>query len=605
MKRIHWADNGGCGAGETVQTKSKFLSLFLALTVVFVPRFAWGVEWFVTNKASFTSAMSAVQPGDVIAWKNGTYDNQSSIVFEPVAQGTSNAPITLRPETPGGVIFRGNTQFNLGGHYLVVTGFRFDNSNFSFSDSNTVSAIINFRAHSTLTRHAYNCRVTQCAFASYDNPVTAGTSKWFEMYGSTNRFDHNSVSNKVTRGAVLIVELSDTTNNIACGHRIDHNVFADRPYGPLLNEYETVRVGTSSYSEQNARVLVDRNYFWRCSGEAEFVSNKSCENSYLYNTFVECYGSLTLRHGRGCRVEGNIFLGNNLADSGGIRISNRDHVIVNNYLQDLTGLNYQSGLAIMDGTAFTTDSNPDLSGSYVQVSNVVIAVNTLVNVAQPVVYGVGKGGSGRTNPPLSLTLAANIISATSAPLFTVTDPPAVPVTYLENIIWGAASGLPTNPELIVTDPLLVADAQGIRRPATDSPAIGAAGTQSLLPGNLLDMDGALRPLNGRDIGADQVGFGARPIAPQAATEVGPFWMRPSGPLTVTDVSLIAPETFRISIRSPGTTWAQMLTLQQSSSPDGPWTNLVGGIAEADDDGVFAAAVNASGQPKLFWRVGRP
>jgi hypothetical protein len=126
----------------------------------------------------------------------------------------------------------------------------------------------------------------------------------------------------------------------------------------------------------------------------------------------------------------------------------------------------------------------------------------------------------------------------------------------------------------------------------------------LFPGDLLDMDGALRPLDGRDIGADQVSVGARPIAPQTATEVGPFWMQPTGQPDVTDLTPIAPEMFRISIRSPGTTWAQMLTVQQSANPDGPWTNLVGGIAEADDDGIFPAVVNSSGQPNLFWRVVR-
>jgi len=262
-------------------------------------------------------------------------------------------------------------------------------------------------------------------------------------------------------------------------------------------------------------------------------------------------------------------------------------------------------LGIMDGSTITPTNNPDLSGSYVQVSNVVIAANTLVNVAYPVVYGVGKGGSGRTQPPLSLTLAANIITGTNAPLFTVTDPPAIPVTYLDNIIWGAASGFTTNSELAVTNPLLVTDTLDILRPVANSPAIGAAAPQSLFPGDLLDMDGALRPLNGRDIGADQVGVGARPIAPLAANEVGPFWMQPTGPPEVTDLNRIPTEMYRISIRSPGTAWAQMLTLQQSTSPEGPWTNLVGVITEADDCGIFAAAVNSGGEPKLFWRAGRP
>ena len=69
-------------------------------------------------------------------------------------------------------------------------------------------------------------------------------------------------------------------------------------------------MGTSDLSTQDAWIAVESNYFYRCSGEAEIVSNKSAENTYRYNTFVECAGSLTMRHGRGCTVEGNVFFGN-------------------------------------------------------------------------------------------------------------------------------------------------------------------------------------------------------------------------------------------------------------------------------------------------------
>jgi len=33
---------------------------------------------------------------------------------------------------------------------------------------------------------------------------------------------------------------------------------------------------------------VEQNYFYRCDGEHEVISNKSCRNLYRGNTFVEC-----------------------------------------------------------------------------------------------------------------------------------------------------------------------------------------------------------------------------------------------------------------------------------------------------------------------------
>ncbi|HEY6167526.1 MAG TPA: polysaccharide lyase 6 family protein [Verrucomicrobiae bacterium] len=555
----------------------------------------------VTNKTQFSAVMPVVQPGDVIVWKDGIYNDQSTITFEPTNQGTALAPITLRPETPGGVTFRGNSKLAIGGHHLVVTGFRFDNSSFTFSGSNTVVSVIDFRASSTISRHAYDCRVTQCTIVNYDNPVTSDTSKWILMYGATNRFDHNFTSGKRTRGAVLVVELNAPPDQIEAAHRIDHNVFADRTPGPLLNEYETVRVGTSSYSDQNAHVIVDHNYFHQCSGEAEFVSNKSCENTYRDNTFVECAGSLTLRHGRGCLVEGNLFFGNNVTNSGGIRVCNQDHLIINNYLQDLAGTGYQAGLGLMDGTTPTTNSNPDLSGSYVQVSNVVVAHNTMVNAAESVVYGVGKGGSGRTKAPRDCTLAANILVATQSPIFTLTDTPTN-ITYLSNLVWGASTGLSANPGLIAANPQLSADVFGIQRPASGGPAAGTAATQSLLSGDLLDLDGALRPLTGRDIGADQIGRGSRPVAPLSATEVGPFWMQPTGPVIVYP-ALTSGGPVQLSIRAPGTAWARLLAVERAPGPAGTWVQF-GPINEADDDGIFSVVDDPMGANQFYWRAFR-
>lgn len=519
-----------------MQHRQGFLSfgpLFIALCLLFTPPIR-AAQYLVNDEDTFAVARDLVQPGDSIIWQNGTYDDLDTLRFEPATNGTPGAPISFRAETPGGVTFRGNTRVGIGGRHLVVSGFRFDNSDYVFTDDEASGWVIQSRAHSDLARHAYNCRVTDCAIINYDNPAATSNSKWVQWYGETNRFDHNFISGKRTRGATFIVELNPTSGGFEAHHTIDNNVFADRPPDPAgANEFETLRTGTSDASDQNAHITVASNYFYRCSGEAEIISNKSAENTYRYNTFIECAGSLTLRHGRGCTVEGNLFFGGNVPDSGGIRLANQDHLVINNHMQDLAGTSYQAALAIMNGTTWTPPApSPDLSGGYVVVKDCVIAHNAIINVADAVNFGVGNGSSGRNTPPQDNTLAANIIVSSNAPLFTLTDTP-INTTSLSNLVWGAATGLPPDPNLIVADPQLTADAMGIQRPSTNGPAAGGAATESLFPGDLLDMDGALRPLTGRDIGSDEIGLGTSPVAPMSITHVGPTWIQSSAPPVVT------------------------------------------------------------------------
>src|SRR5205085_451321 len=65
----------------------------------------------------------------------------------------------------------------------------------------------------------------------------------------------------------------------------------------------------------------------------EIISSKSCENVYRFNTFLDCAGMLTLRHGNRCLVEGNFFLGHHKHGAGGIRVIGEDHKIINNYFE--------------------------------------------------------------------------------------------------------------------------------------------------------------------------------------------------------------------------------------------------------------------------------
>ena len=94
--------------------------------------------------------------------------------FEPVAQGTAEAPITLRAESPGGVTFRGNTKLAIGGHFLVVSGFRFDNTTFNFgSSTTTVSSILRHIRHGRV-RAIYSIGDAEAEVMGY---VRAATSR--------------------------------------------------------------------------------------------------------------------------------------------------------------------------------------------------------------------------------------------------------------------------------------------------------------------------------------------------------------------------------------------------------------------------------------------
>jgi len=97
-------------------------------------------------------------------------------------------------------------------------------------------------------------------------------------------------------------------------------------------------------------------------------------------SFLECKGMLTLRHGNGCTVDGNYFFGNGVSESGGVRIIGENHKVYNNYFENLRGTNYRAALCMVRGK-----ENSALS-EYYQVKNALVAFNTMVNCSQFILY---------------------------------------------------------------------------------------------------------------------------------------------------------------------------------------------------------------------------
>ena len=339
--------------------KHSFLFAFL-LTSLLLPFRGWSKSIRVTNVSEFDNAVKKAQPGDTILMATGVWEN-ALLVFK--ANGTAEKPIVLLAEKLGQVSIEGKSRLRIAGKYLIISGLYFRNG------QTPGGGVIEFRENGE--NLANYCRVTECVIEEFNNPDRLKEDIWVQLYGQHNRFDHNYLAGKKNGGVTLAVNLNDKSNQDNY-HQIDHNYFGPRP--PLgVNGGETIRVGVSTYSLTSSRTIIEENYFYQCNGEAEIVSIKSCDNIIRRNVFVECEGGLVLRHGNRNLIEGNFFLGNNKPHTGGVRVINAGHRILNNYFADLKGDDFRSALTIMNAVPNSPINR------YHQVRDVVIANNTFIN----------------------------------------------------------------------------------------------------------------------------------------------------------------------------------------------------------------------------------
>ncbi len=353
----------------------------------------------VGNPDELNAAMGKVKPGDRIIMANGTWKD-TAIVF--MANGTVKDSIFLEAETPGKVALTGKSSLEIGGKYLVVNGLWFKEG------SSDKKYVVSFNAKKTV---ATNSRFTNCAITDYNPATKSEANHWVELWGKNNRVDHCTLSGKTNEGCTLVVWLKGD-ENIENNHRIDHNYFGERP--PLgSNGGETIRIGTSHNSMYQSNTVVEYNTFEKCNGEVEVISNKSCNNIFRYNLFLESQGSMVMRHGNNCLVENNVFLGNNQPYTGGVRIINEGHVIKNNYFSGLTGADFRGSLVMMNGVP-----NSPLN-RYNQVKNAKVLNNIFYNCS-PFQLCAGSDAE-RSLPPVNSAIEGNIVYSDKAEIVTVFD----------------------------------------------------------------------------------------------------------------------------------------------------------------------------------------
>ena len=339
---------------------SALLKCFLLPAMAAWPLLAVAETIRVSDQQAFEKAVKGAEPGDVIELANGTWSD-FEILF--TGQGTEESPITLTAEEKGKVIISGKSNLRIAGKHLVVSGLVFKNG------YTPTGEVISFRRNKDDL--AYHSRVTEVVIDSFNNPERTERDSWVVIYGRHNRFDHNHLAGKKTNGVTMAVRLNSEASQ-ENHHRIDHNYFGHRP-NLGSNGGETLRIGTSHYSLTDSYTVVENNFFERCNGEVEIISNKSGHNVFRGNVFLESRGTLTLRHGNDNLVENNVFFGNGVDHTGGIRLINKRQTIRNNYMQGLTGHRFASALTVMNGVPNSPINR------YHQVEDSVIENNTVID----------------------------------------------------------------------------------------------------------------------------------------------------------------------------------------------------------------------------------
>lgn len=462
-----------------------------------LPVTTWAAEYRAADVNDLKRLEKRLQPGDRVVLANGEWRDAE---LKLTAIGTAEQPVTFAAETPGQVILCGSSRVLLSGRFVTLSGLY-------FRGVTTAKDLLSFRRDTDAPAH--DCRVTECAFVDCNSPEDKGY-RWVSFYGERNRLDHCYLAGKRRGSATVGVWLASGGGE----HRIDHNHFGHRP---ALGENggETIQLGDSSTFTHSCRTTVDTNLFEACNGEAEIITNKSCDNRYLHNTFLRCDGALTLRAGDRCRVEGNFFLGQATRRTGGVRVIGEDHVIVNNYFDDLRGEEIRAGICFMNGIP---NSPPE---GYRQVKRVLVAFNTWANCAQPVYVGY-PGKSSATLPPSEVTFANNVVWGTQSPLFAVRTPP-VEWRVLGNLVQGGEPGEHFRDGVRRLDPGLQLDDTTNLWRCVESSAVRGQATGEF-PLVTLDIDGDLRPAHASDVGCDQFVVNSLRRRPLTAQDVGPGWL---------------------------------------------------------------------------------
>jgi len=372
----------------------KYVTFTVIVLLLSITGFA--TDHLASTPEEAVDLLNKAEAGDRILLKDGVY--KDAVIQFTNARGNKEKPIWFIAQTPGKVSFEGNSTLAFGGNYIVVAGFTWKNGGKGLKER----SVISFKAGK---QDAMNSTVQDCVIDDYNNDSLNIDNKWISLFGQHNVLTRCLLKSKRNLGATVTVWLQQ---GVPARHLISYNYFLNRFNGPDAdNGLESIRIGDSKTSFTEAHCIVAFNRFEACDGEIEIISNKSCHNSYLHNTFVQSDGGLTLRHGNDCLCDGNFFDGTGKKLSYGIRFIGEGHAAINNCFYNLQGApnqTFRAPVTLVNGL-----ENTPING-YFQVRRASVIDNVFVNCDMPAIrMGAFSKRPGMTLGPDSVMISNNII----------------------------------------------------------------------------------------------------------------------------------------------------------------------------------------------------
>lgn len=274
---------------------------------------ASGHKYYVSSVSQFNSVARAVRPGDVVIIRNGTYSNWQFYIRN---SGTRTQPIVYMAETPGKVIFTGDTLLRITSSFNLFGGFTFRN--------------LRDQRYPIQLNKASDSRLTGNEFYSsggYDFGRLVSVSNG----SNRNRFDHNFFVDNRSFGMGVVLP-RDGIDSFAYSqdNRFDHNVFKDIS-GPTTGVRIPLQVGQfPNHTRNESRTTIDHNDFLNISVSP--VNSKSTGEVYVANYFenIRNTAAISIRSGNRKVFDRNRFKNVNQA----MRVSGETIIITNNLITD-------------------------------------------------------------------------------------------------------------------------------------------------------------------------------------------------------------------------------------------------------------------------------
>lgn len=447
------------------------------------------------------AAVESARPGDVIVVEDGTYSGNWRLRGE----GTEQAPILIRPETPGGVVLTDASSEPssleiVGSRWLIVEGFHLRD--------------VNEAQNALVMRSSDHCIVRDTLFEN-----TGAEASTIRRQKSFVRISRTSRHNVLERDAFVGItdwgvqvwgyeekdgpDLDNTDNVIRGCHFYRARI--------QNGNSELLQIGQGAGSDKAYyRSIVEGNLFEDSRDTAELISNKTSGNIYRHNTFRDVDDRVTVRGGKDCIIDGNWFL-----QSSGLRIHSRGHVVTNNYFGGYHGAaSDEGGIVLRAGNRLEGET---ATGSHDAAEDVLVAHNTFIDVTSSTSSALQVGGNFNQNfdvAPVNLTIVGNLVVVDQG--MAVEHEASDGLDVRDNVVWtvgGADHGF-EHDGISRIDPGL-ADQGDHQVPTSDS---------LLRQGEEVSLDiHGLRRSPSHLIGADQGLCAEGPLGPLTAADVGPSW----------------------------------------------------------------------------------